>query len=151
MLCGTASFAQTGIDSTNYIKSLQFMQGDGVYESGMMTILAGLKEAIWSNFGAFIGDAQALAAIFMVIFFAIKSYEMMVGDKQLEIMPLLRPFGLVMIIIWWSAFTHVVAYPTQVIESQTNQMFESEQSNVDALRFQRAGLMIAMADSLISY
>ena len=127
------------------------MQGDGVYESGMMTILAGLKEAIWSNFGAFIGDAQALAAIFMVIFFAIKSYEMMVGDKQLEIMPLLRPFGLVMIIIWWSAFTHVVAYPTQVIESQTNQMFESEQSNVDALRFQRAGLMIAMADSLISY
>jgi len=151
MVCATASFAQTGIDSTNYIKSLQFMQGDGVYESGMMTILAGLKEAIWSNFGAFIGDAQALAAIFMVIFFAIKSYEMMVGDKQLEIMPLLRPFGLVMIIIWWSAFTHVVAYPTQVIESQTNQMFESEQSNVDALRFQRAGLMIAMADSLISY
>jgi len=46
LLCGTASFAQTGIDSTNYIKSLQFMQGDGVYESGMMTILAGLKEAI---------------------------------------------------------------------------------------------------------
>jgi len=148
LLCGTASFAQTGIDSTNYQQSLEFLQGDGVYETGVMVFLTGLKQSIWSNFGLFIGDAQALAAIFMVIFFAIKSYEMMVGDKQLEIMPLLRPFGLVMIIIWWGAFTQMVAYPTDLVESQTSQMFNSEQANVNALRFQRAGLMIAVADSL---
>jgi len=151
LLCGTASFAQTGIDSTNYQQSLEFLQGDGVYETGVMVFLTGLKQSIWSNFGLFIGDAQALAAIFMVIFFAIKSYEMMVGDKQLEIMPLLRPFGLVMIIIWWGAFTQMVAYPTDLVESQTSQMFNSEQANVNALRFQRAGLMIAVADSLMSY
>ena len=36
---------------------------------------------------------------------------MMVGDKQLEIMPLLRPFGLAMIIIWWGAFVKMVAFP----------------------------------------
>src|SRR5580658_3913978 len=150
LLCGTASFAQS-VDTTNTAQTLEFLQGDGVYENGVMVFLAGLRQSIWSNFGLFIGDAQALAAIFMIIFFSIKSYEMMVGDKRLEIMPLLRPFGLVMVITWWSAFTQVVAYPTDLVESQTDQMYESEQVNVNALRIQRSTLMLAMADSLISY
>jgi hypothetical protein len=151
LLCGTASFAQTAIDSTNYQQSLEFLQGDGVYETGVMVFLSGLKQSIWVHFDMFIVDAQALAAIFMIIFFSIKSYEMMVGDKRMEIMPLLRPFGLAMIIIWWGAFVKVVAFPTDLVEAQTSQMFQSEQSNVDALRFTRANLMLNVANSLITF
>lgn len=150
LLVSTMGMAQTNT-TPDYKQSVEFLQGDGVYESGMMTFLGGLKESIWSHFGLFITDAQALAAIFMIIFFAIKSYEMMVGDKQLEIMPLLRPFGLAMIIIWWGAFVKVIAYPTDLVASQTDQMFESEQQNVEGLRFQRANLMLAVANSLLSY
>src|ERR1700749_5359086 len=98
------SFGQA-VDQAISKQSLQYLQGDGVYETGMMTFLGGLKESIWAHFDLFISDAQALAAIFMIIFFAIKSYEMMSGDKKMEIMPLLRPFGLAMVIIWWGAFT----------------------------------------------
>jgi hypothetical protein len=87
----------------------------------------------------------------MIIFFAIKSYEMMVGDKQMEIMPLLRPFGLAMIIIWWGAFVKVVAFPTDLVESQTEQMFNSVQSSVDGLRIQRADLMLQVANSLLTF
>jgi hypothetical protein len=151
LLCGTAGFAQTATDSANYQQSLEFLQGDGVYEPGMMVFLGGLKASIWTHFDLFIGDAQALAAIFMIIFFSIRSYEMMAGDKKMEIMPLLRPFGLAMIIIWWGAFTRVVAYPTDLVEAQTDQMFQSEQGNVDALRFTRANLMLAVANSLITF
>src|SRR6201992_2950917 len=107
--------AQNTIDTANYKQSIEFLQGDGVYESGMMTFLGGLKQSIWSHFGLFITDAQALAAVFMIIFFAIKSYEMMVGDKKMEIMPLLRPFGLAMIILWWGPFVKVVAFPTDLV------------------------------------
>jgi hypothetical protein len=156
LLCETAGFAQittppATIDTAISNHSLQFLQGDGVYESGMMTFLGGLKQSIWAHFGLFIGDAQALAAIFMIIFFSIKSYEMMVGDKKMEIMPLLRPFGLAMIIIWWGAFVKVVAYPTDLVESQTDQMFSSEQSTVNNLRFTRANLVLAVDNSLITY
>jgi len=151
VLLSTVSHAQNTIDTTNYKKSIEFLQGDGVYESGMMAFLGGLKQSIWSHFSLFITDAQALAAIFMIIFFAMKAYEMMVGDKQMEIMPLLRPFGLAMVIIWWGAFVKIVAYPTDLIEAQTDQMFESEQQNVEGLRFQRANLMLAVANSLITY
>ncbi len=146
------SHAQTTpIDTISANKSLEYLQGDGVYESGMMVFLTGLKVSIWTHFDLFIGDAQALAAIFMIIFFAIKSYEMMSGDKQLEVMPLLRPFGLAMVILWWGAFVKVIAFPTDLVESQTEQMSNSQQSTVNSLRLQRANLMLAVANSLYTF
>ena len=113
--------------------------------------LKGLKNSIWTHFDLFISDAQALAAIFMIIFFAIKSYEMMVGDKRMEIMPLLRPFGLAMIIIWWGGFVKMIAFPTDLVAQQTEQMFDSVQSDVDGLRFTRANLMLQVANSLYTF
>ena len=149
-LCRATAFAQS-LDTAKYKQTLQYLQGDGVYETGVMTFLGGLKESIWAHFDLFIGDAQALAAIFMIIFFAIRSYEMMVGDKDMEIMPLLRPFGLAMVILWWGAFVKMVAFPTDLVANQTEQMFNSVQGTVDGLRFERAGLMVQIADSLYSY
>jgi hypothetical protein len=150
LLLSLSVFAQ-GTGNSSSQQTLEFLQGDGVYENGVMAFLGGLKESIWNHFGLFIGDAQALAAIFMIVYFAIKSYEMMVGDKRLEIMPLLRPFGLAMIIIWWGAFVKMVAFPTDLVENQTDQMFNSEQGTVDALRIQRSNLMLAVANSLITF
>jgi hypothetical protein len=147
----TMAVSAQGSTGTSGQQTLEFLQGDGVYENGMMTFLGGLKESIWNHFGLFIGDAQALAAIFMIVYFAIKSYEMMVGDKRLEVMPLLRPFGLAMIIIWWGAFVKMVAFPTDLVQNQTDQMFNSEQSTVNALRVQRSTLMLAVANSLITF
>ncbi|RYZ38741.1 MAG: plasmid transfer protein, partial [Sphingobacteriales bacterium] len=121
LLTATAVSAQTTVPDNT--KTLEFLQGDGVYESGVMAFLTGLKESIWTHFDLFITDAKALAAIFMILFFALKSYEMMVGDKKLEIMPLLRPFGLSMIILWWGTFVKVVAFPTDLIAMRTEQIY----------------------------
>jgi hypothetical protein len=132
-------------------KTLELLQGDGVYENGVMYFLKGLKDSVWTHFDLFITDAKALAAIFMIIFFAIKSYEMMVGDKQLEIMPLMRPFGLAMVILWWGTFVKVLAFPTDLVTNQTEQMFDSQQKTVDNLRINRSKLMLAVANSLYAY
>jgi hypothetical protein len=147
-LCLSAAFAQSTPDNG---KTLQFLQGDGVYEAGVMEFLTGLKDSIWSHFAMFITDAKALAAIFMIIFFAIKSYEMMVGDKQLEIMPLLRPFGLAMVILWWGVFTRMVAFPTELVANQTEEMFKSQQNLVNDLRLNRSSLMLSVANSLYTF
>ncbi len=150
MLTLSAAFAQT-TGNTDAKKTLQYLQGDGVYEEGVMTFLHGLKDSIWTHFDLFITDAKALAAIFMIIYFAIRSYEMMVGDKRMEIMPLLRPFGLAMVILWWGVFVKMIAFPTDLVANQTEQMFESEQSTVNDLRFNRANLMLAVANSLYTF
>lgn len=148
-LMAPAVFAQT--TNTDNTKTLEFLQGDGVYENGVMVFLKGLKDSVWTHFDLFITDAKALSAIFMIIFFAIKSYEMMVGDKQLEIMPLMRPFGLAMVILWWGTFVKVIAFPTDIVANQTEQMFNSEQTTVDNLRLNRSKLMLAVANSLYTY
>jgi len=148
VLTGTAGFfVQSTPDS--FKETFNFLQGNGVYEEGMMHFLHEMKNTIWTHYDAFIADAQALAAIFMLIFFSIKSYEMISGDKQLEIMPLLRPFGLTMIILWWSIFTRILAYPTDVVEQKTSAMFDGSQSEINDLRLQRAKLMVEVSDQLL--
>ncbi|WP_010599846.1 plasmid transfer protein [Pedobacter agri] len=131
--------------------AFEFLQGNGVYEEGMMVFLKGLRESIWTHFDLFITDAKALAAIFMIIFFAIKSYDMISGDKKLEIMPLLRPFGLVMVIMWWGGFTKMIAFPTDLVAVKTEEMFASEQANVNALRLTRADYMQKVANALYNF
>ncbi|MCT1531375.1 plasmid transfer protein [Sphingobacterium daejeonense] len=147
---GSTSIQGQPVDVPESFKDkVNFLQGNGVYEEGMMHFLKQMKNTIWTHYDAFIADSQALCAIFMLIFFAIKIYEMMAGDKQLEIMPLLRPFGLVMVILWWPTFTRVVAYPTDVVASKTEAMFDGSQTEINNLRIQRAKLMVDLSDQLL--
>jgi hypothetical protein len=138
-------------NGSNTSDAFKMLQGAGVYEDGMMQLLTGLREFIWNGWSDFIDDAKALAAIFMIIFFAIKSYEMMAGDKQLEVMPLLRPFGLAMIILWWNIFVKVVAFPCDIIQQKSQGKWKDAQITADDLRLKRATLMKEMADSLFTY
>jgi len=151
LLTGNAGFfmQSTPVQVPDSFKeTFNFLQGNGVYEEGMMHFLTQMKSTIWTHYDAFIADAQALSAIFMLIFFAIKSYELISGDKRLEIMPLLRPFGLSMVILWWPIFTRVVAFPEEIVENRTLALFEGSQSDINALRMQRAKLMVEVADEL---
>lgn len=148
---GLALAQSLPVDNPEAFKNtFNFLQGNGVYEEGMMHFLKQLKNTIWTHYDAFIADAQALSAIFMLIFFAVKSYEMMAGDKKLEVMPLLRPFGLVMVILWWSVFTRVVAFPTDIVAAKTEAMFDGSQTQVNNLRMQRAQLMVKVANDLMT-
>jgi len=132
----------------SFKETFNFLQGNGVYEEGMMHFLKTMKQTIWSHYDVFLADAQALSAIFMLIFFAARSYGMISGDKRLEIMPLLRPFGLVMVILWWPAFTKVLAYPGELVENRTEELFDGSQTHINDLRMQRAKLMVDVADEL---
>src|SRR3546814_17820218 len=111
-----------------------------------MHFLKGMKDTVWTHYDTFIYDAQALSAIFMLIFFAIKSYELIAGDKKLEIMPLLRPFGLVMIILWWGIFKQVVAFPGELVANETEALFDGRQLVVKYLRLHRASLWVGDAE-----
>jgi hypothetical protein len=144
------TLTQGGAPPDSFVKTFNFLQGDGVYEDGMMHFLKLMKNTIWTHWDAFIADAQALSCIFMLIFFAIRSYEMMAGDKKLEVMPLLRPFGLVMVILWWSPFTRMIAYPTDLVEFRTETLFDGSQTEVNQLRVARAQLMVTLADQLLT-
>ena len=51
----------------------------------LFELFDGLRDKTTVLFGEFIADAQALAAIFMLLYFGVESFKMMSGDKKLEI------------------------------------------------------------------
>lgn len=142
-------FAQTP-PATGDLTNYTFLQGTSTMDDGTMEFFELMRQKLFNNGTLFVSDASALAALFMIIFFAIKSYEMMSGDKQLEVMPLLRPFGLVMILLYWLPFCGAVRVPTELIASTTKASWTASQTNVDNLRIERAKLMMRVVDSLYS-
>jgi hypothetical protein len=92
----TASSAQS-VNHDEYKETISYLQGNSIYDRGVMTFFEEMRDYGFAHSDPFMKDAQTLACIFMLIFFSLKCYEMMAGDKKLEIMPLLRPFALVIL------------------------------------------------------
>lgn len=133
-----------------YNDCVGFLQGNDVYERPVMKFFEGMRDYAFSGWVPFSGEAQGLACIFMILFFAVKSYEMMVGDKQLEIMPLLRPFALVMVLMWWSVFCKIIAFPTDLVAMKSEALFATQQSQVNALRLERANYIVQVGEKLMN-
>ncbi len=90
------------VNHDQYKETVSYLQGNSIYDRGVMTFFEEMRDYGFAHANPFIRDAQTLACIFMLIFFSLKCYEMMAGDKKLEIMPLLRPFALVILLMWWT-------------------------------------------------
>lgn len=146
-----AAKAQGPLPADEYKEAVSFIQGNGVYDRAVMQFFEGMRDYGYSHFGVFIRDAQALACIFMLIFFSIKSYEMMAGDKRMEILPLLRPFGFIMVTMWWGFFCKMLAVPTDIISSKTEALFSAQNDKINALRLDRAVYLVQISDRLVEY
>ena len=112
-----------------------------------------LFEGLFANFAEnaddFLLTAQALCAIFMFIYFGIKSFGMMTGDEPLEIMPLIRPFILGMVIIGWVTFIDIINVPSKAIAKAAKGMLDDNIDEVNLLQKQRMELLSDVADKLI--
>ncbi len=144
------SLAQT-VNHDEYKETISYLQGNSIYDRGVMTFFEEMRDYGFAHAGPFMKDAQTLACIFMLIFFSLKCYEMMAGDKKLEIMPLLRPFVLVILLMWWPIFCQIIAFPTDLIATKTEALFGTQNDTNNALRLDRAAYMVEMADQLVEY
>lgn len=120
-----------------------------IIDQHMLDLFQGLFAAITDHLSIYLADAQALTAIFMLLYFSIKAYGMMVADEPLQIMPLLRPFGLAMVIIFWSQFVALLNFPMQHISDKSQGMFRDRIDMVDAISQERMLLIDEVAKRLI--
>lgn len=96
----------------------------------------------------FVYDAQALSAIGMFLYFGIKAFGLMSGDDKWEIMPLLRPFALTLVIVFWSQFISVLEYPFHVFEARTEALYDSKNDEVSLLMIERNKIITEYAKKL---
>lgn len=115
----------------------------------LLELFEGLHDKIGVLFGEFIGDAQALAACFMLIYFGMESFKMMSGDKKLEIMPLLRPFALGLVLMFWIPFVNLVDEPAEYLTATSKAMFNNQLDEVEMLSRNRYALIDSVAVELM--
>lgn len=125
----------------------------------LFDLFTGLQGKTTKIFGAFVGDAQALAAIFMLLYFGLESYKLMTGDKKLEMMSLLRPFALGLVLMLWiipgnnsekdTGFVGVISYPGQVLTKKAKGLYEAQLENVEMLSRHRYALIDSVAMELM--
>lgn len=116
----------------------------------ILDLMNGMFLTLQDSLNVFIADAQALMAIFMILYFANKAYGMMVADQPLEIMSLLRPFGLALVVIFWGHFVDLINIPGQVITNTSRAMFDDQVEEVDAIQLHRLELINQVGQSLIA-
>ncbi len=137
--------------SSDVKNSLQWSQGVKIYEDWFTAFFEGWEEVVWEEWAMFIEIAIAFAGLTTLIFFAGQAYGMMTGDKKWEILPLLKPFGMLMIILNWNIFTGAIKLPIKGMVTHLQQKNEAQQNTLTDLRIIRYEYQKGVSDNLFKF
>ncbi|WP_159523563.1 hypothetical protein [Sunxiuqinia indica] len=87
---------------------LQVITTDGFFAFTDTMIQAGIDNA-----GMLIDMARAIGGIAAFFYIAKRIYEQLIADSPVFLLPLLRPFALVLVLSFWSPFIHLLMVPTK--------------------------------------
>ena len=113
-------------------------------DNSMLYLIEGLGNTISELFGSFIGISTVIAGTFALIFLGIESYKMMMGEKELQVNTILRPFLIGLVIMLWVPFLGVIDAPCNALTQAGKEIFENQVQTVNQLQRTRA----AVADSI---
>lgn len=129
-----------------YQKAVDFLQGKGVIEDWFTESFMPLFDTFMvSEYGSMIILGQAIAGCGTLLYLSYIGWQMLSGDKQWEIMPILKPFATGLVLMNWLAFCNIIKKPCDLMRDGAVAAFQSEQEQVNALRWKRfkyANMMI---------
>lgn len=113
-------------------------------DNSWLYLIEGLGNTISQLFGSFIGISTVIAGTFALIFLGIESYKMMMGETELKVNTILRPFLIGLVIMLWVPFLGVIDAPCNALTQAGKEIFENQIQTVNQLQRTRA----AVADSI---
>lgn len=112
------------------------------WDSNLLDLINGIKDAISSQEIPTV--ARQVAAILTLIYFSVKSYSMLTGEGQLEIMTLFRPFIFAIVIINFSLLTDIYDIPGNSLAGIQEDIFKAKATDIDA----ELAVKTALSDSV---
>lgn len=132
-----------------YQKSVEFLQGKGIIEEWFSKSFMPLFNTFMtSEYGSMIVLGQAIAGIGTLLYLSYIGWQMLSGDKEWEIMPILRPFATGFVLMNWLAFTNMIKQPCDLMRESAVASFQAEQDQVSALRWKRYKYLNMMTDRI---
>lgn len=120
-----------------------------IIDDEILELFDGLFTMMLNDSTFFVADAQILACLFTFLYMGIIGYGMMSGDKRLEIMPILRPFAIGLVIIFWVPFINVISAPLIGLEDKARGRFQSQNTEIQILAEQRYQLIDSVANAMV--
>lgn len=150
LLVPILAFGQSQVEQ-DFDKAIEFMEGGNVLQDWFMEVfLNGYRDVLLQNWNAFTDIAVALGGCFALLYFSLKAYELMTGDKEFQILPLLRPFALLMIIINWGAFISIIDVPMKLMAQTAAEDYYDSLQETKNLRVTRASYQKQLAETLFT-
>lgn len=136
--------AQTGAE-----KALQFLEGGSVIEDWFMKdFLGSYRDILMKNSEKYVDIAKAIAGIFALIYFSTIAWNMMTGDKEFKILPLLKPFGILILILNWQFFINGVNAPFHMLATSAEADYVETVGENRNLRISRHTYQMAVIDAM---
>lgn len=90
------------------------------------------------------GMARAIGGIAAFLYISKRIYEQMIADNPISLLPLLRPFALVLVITFWGPFVQLLMVPTRGLTSLSDAVYADKKHIVaDRLEEKRQAILYA--------
>lgn len=132
------SFAQAVQNDDYYQKSVDFMQGKGVLEEWFTDSFLPLYDSFMlAEYGSLILFGQAIAGVAALLYMGNIGWTMLSGDREWEVMPMLKPFAIGLVLMNWLLFVNVIKTPIKSLTAYAEDSFHEANQELSVLKMQR--------------
>lgn len=125
-------FGQT--TTQDYANDLSYFQGEGSFEQWFMKVFTKLNVSMQQKADEVALFGRAIGGIGCMIYLGTMGWQMISGDREWEIVPMIRPFFIGLILTYWSGFTAMVSKPFELLSTPSEAIFENLEKDADGLR-----------------
>ena len=139
-------FAQ---DSSNSSGLLEFLMGDGAFESWFFEVFTQMDHDLESRAISASMLGRTLGGIGSLIYLGYLGFQMQEGARPWEITPMLRPFVIGIILLHWTGFYQMIQYPLEQLAVPSRESFLDLEREANKVRIERFGKQTQLLDFLI--
>lgn len=139
-------FAQTDSDYSNL---LQFLKGDGAFEKWFMEVFTKLDNSVQDSAQGSALVGRAIGGLGALMYLGYMGWQMAAGDREWEIVPMLKPILIGFTLIYWTGFVNLIQAPFEAIAEPGIAIFSDIESEVNDLRIERFKKQQQLLDAVI--
>jgi len=122
----------------DYTEGLTWLKGKGILEEWFIDgFLPLYGEFMKDEYTQLTSVASIIAGLMALLYLSNLGWQFLSGAKQWDIMAILKPFGLGLIIMFWSDFVNLVKEPFYQMQNSSMISYQATDDELTALRLER--------------
>lgn len=129
--------------------TLQFLKGDGAFETWFMQVFTTLDTQISSKASMAATLGRAIGGIGALIYMGYLGLQMQEGARPWEVTPMIRPLVIGFILMYWTGFYQLLQAPLQKLAEPSQAIFTEIEKEVNTYRIKRYEKQTEILDALV--